>query len=132
MTCRPGGVWQVERLDARQPAIARSGVRIVCWDGWQMERLGLVLRIGGRRWALLFLLHGADVYEPARRRPVEALPHVSVLRCPSPVMRVAALSMSASIFAEPVAVDIAPNAASASAARCGIALRCCVIGVGGA
>jgi hypothetical protein len=55
-----------------------------------MERLGLVLRVGRRRWALLFLLHGADVVESARLRPLEMLPHVSVLRCSVPVMRVAA------------------------------------------
>jgi hypothetical protein len=90
MTCRPSSVWQVQRLDARQPAIARCRERIVCRDRGKMERLGLVLRVGRRWWALLFLLHDADVVESARARSLEIEPHVSVLRCSDPVMHVAA------------------------------------------
>jgi hypothetical protein len=115
MTCRSGGVWQVERLDARQTAIAGYCVRIMCRDGWQMERLGLVLRIGRRWLALLFLLHDADVSRPLGLQRVDALPHVHFLRCSDPVIRVAALS------------DISLDVRDVRRNRSGI--QCCV-GVG--
>jgi hypothetical protein len=61
-------VGQVQRPNARQTAIAllllllllMYDVRDVCGDRGEVERLGFVLRIGGRRLALLLLLHDAD------------------------------------------------------------------------
>lgn len=49
-------IGQVERLDARQAAVAQAVRRMGGHTG-QLEALGLVLDVGGRRRALLFLLH---------------------------------------------------------------------------
>jgi hypothetical protein len=77
-------VGQVQRPDAGQAAIALlllllllvlCYMRDVGGDRRQVEGLGLVLRIGGRRLALLLLLHDADytttfasLREPYKRR----------------------------------------------------------------
>jgi hypothetical protein len=60
------GIGEVESLDAGQTSVLVVGRR-VGGDRGQVEGLGVMLEIGGRRWALL-LLHGRGEGPPKRAR----------------------------------------------------------------
>jgi hypothetical protein len=99
---------------------------MVCRYRREVERLGLVLRIRGRWWALLLLLHDADLFRVTTNSEAttpQTCFSSSTLRKTAATVRDIRLDCR-----NAVAIDTDPNNATEEDARSGRALRGCAVG----